>query len=53
MKKRIAVMLEQEEIDWLRAEVARQQIAQGKTRNEINMSTIIEQAVEKLREGKR
>ena len=48
MKKRIAVWLEQELLNQLRQEVTRRQIAQSKGRDEINFSTVITEAIEKL-----
>ena len=48
MKKRIAVWLEQELLNRLRQEVVRRQVAQSKSRDDINLSTVVVEAVEKL-----
>lgn len=48
MKKRMTVYLEQDLLNRLRQEVVRRQVAQDKTRDDINLSTIVVEAIEKL-----
>ena len=51
MKKRMTVYLEQELLNRLRQEVVRRQVTQSKSRDDINLSTVVVEAVEKLLAG--